>query len=162
MTFEDLVTDAQRVANLLKARKESIAVAESSTGGLISAALLAIPGASSYYYGGGVVYTPRARHRLLDLKREEVRGLRSASEPYALALAERAKTRFKTDWAIAETGATGPGGNYYGDAAGHCCLAVHGPEGAVAQTLETGDSDRLANMLAFARAALEMLERRLG
>ncbi|WP_199554468.1 CinA family protein [Sandaracinobacteroides hominis] len=161
MSFEALVADAEQVAALLKARHQSIAVAESSTGGLISAALLAVPGASSYYYGGGVVYTPRARHRLLDLKREEVRGLRSASEPYALALAERTRTRFKTSWAIGETGASGPSGNPYGDAAGHCCLAVHGPGGAVARTLETGRTDRLGNMYAFAAAAFELLRRQI-
>lgn len=161
MSFEALVTEAAKVGAALKARKQTVAVAESSTGGLISAALLAVPGASAYYLGGGVVYTRRARHRLLDLTREDVAGLRSASEPYALALATRTRTRFKTDWAISETGASGPTGNPYGDAAGHCCLAVHGPDGALATTLETGATDRLANMYAFARAGLELLLQRV-
>jgi PncC family amidohydrolase len=158
MTFDDLVADAHEVAALLVARGQRIAVAESSTGGLVSAALLAVPGASAFYLGGGIVYTPRARHRLLDLKREEVRGLRGATEAYAQVLATRARSRFKASWGLAETGATGPAGNPYGDAAGHCCLAVAGPNALVSQTLETGSADRLGNMLTFSRAALALLK----
>jgi PncC family amidohydrolase len=157
MTFEDLVEDARIVTAALAARRHTVAVAESSTGGLISAALLAVPGASAYFLGGGVVYTPRARHRLMDLKREEVRGLRGASEPYARVLAERAKSRFSVTWGLGETGATGPSGNPYGDAPGHCCYAVAGPSGTVSCTLETGDSDRLQNMLVFSRHILAVL-----
>lgn len=157
MNFEDLVSDARIVAAALVARRQTVAVAESSTGGLVSAALLAIPGASAYFLGGGVVYTPRARHRLMDLKREEVRGLRGASEPYARVLAERAKQRFSVTWGLGETGATGPSGTPYGDAPGHCCYAVAGPSGTVAFTLETGDSDRLQNMLVFSRHVLAAL-----
>ena len=148
---------ARRVAAALMARKQTVAAAESSTGGLISAALLAVPGASAYYLGGGVIYTPRARHRLLDLKREDVRGLKSASEPYAALLAETVRRRFSATWGISETGASGPTGNPYGDAAGHSCYAVAGPA-AMVRTLETGRSDRLENMVTFAMAALLLLE----
>jgi nicotinamide-nucleotide amidase len=154
--MQDVLAAAARVAELLKARRQTVAVAESSSGGLISAALLAVPGASAYYLGGGVVYTRRARHRLLDLTREDVAGLKSASEPYAACLAERTRLRFKTTWGLSETGASGPGGNPYGDAAGHSCLAVSGTA-TVTRTLETGDSDRWRNMCAFSVAALEML-----
>lgn len=157
LTFEDLLADAKAVAALLVARKQSVALAESSSGGLISAALLAVPGASAFYLGGAVVYTPRARHRLLDLTREDVEGLRSASEPYAQALAQRVQSRFKASWGLSETGASGPTGNPYGDAAGHCCLAVAGPRALVSQTLETGQTDRYSNMLGFSRAALSLL-----
>ncbi len=162
LTFDDLLADARDVAALLMARRQTLAVAESSTGGLISAALLAVPGASAFYLGGGVIYTPRARHRLLDLKREEVRGLRGATEAYAIVLAERAQSRFKARWAIGETGATGPSGNPYGDAPGHCCHAVAGPGGTIAATLETGDADRLRNMLLFSRACLRLLHAEIG
>lgn len=148
---------AQRLSILLLARRQTVAVAESSTGGLISAALLAVPGASAYYLGGGVIYTPRARHRLLDLKREDVRGLKSASEPYAAVLAETVRRRFSASWGIGETGATGPRGNPYGDAAGHCCYAVAGQE-TVARTLETGHGNRMANMIEFSIAALALLQ----
>lgn len=154
--MDRLFAQGRIVAAALVARRQTVAVAESSTGGLISAALLAVPGASAYYLGGAVVYTARARHRLLDLKREDVRGLKSASEPYAALLAETVRRRFSADWGIAESGASGPTGNPYGDAAGHSCLAVAGVMAAV-QTLETGRSDRQDNMMVFATAALALL-----
>jgi len=154
--LQDLIAKAQIVADRLKARGETIAVAESSSGGLLSAALLAIPGASAYFLGGAVVYTARARMRLLDLPREAVAGMRSASEPYALLLAQTARERFQATWGLSETGAAGPTGNPYGDSAGHSCLAVSGPI-EQALTLETGDSDRVGNMRAFAAAALDLL-----
>ncbi len=155
-SMEGLFEQARTVAAALVARRQTVAVAESSTGGLISAALLAVPGASAYYLGGGVIYTARARHRLLDLKREDVVGIKSASEPYAMLLAETVRRRFSASWGISETGASGPTGNPYGDAAGHSCFAVAGGA-TLARTLETGSSDRLGNMVAFATAALALL-----
>lgn len=154
--MEGLFEQARTVAAALVARRQTIAVAESSSGGLISAALLAVPGASAYYLGGGVIYTARARHRLLDLRREDVAGIKSASEPYALLLAETVRRRFSATWGISETGASGPTGNPYGDAAGHSCLAIAG-EVTRSRTLETGSADRLGNMIAFATAALALL-----
>ena len=152
---------AEQVAILLKARRETISVAESSTGGLVSAALLAVPGASAYFLGGAVVYTRRARELLMNLPRETVTGMRSASAPYALLLARTASQRFSASWGLAETGAAGPTGNPYGDSAGHSCIAIAGvAEEAI--TLETGKTDRLENMHAFAAAALELLERHLS
>lgn len=156
IAIDGVFAAGREVAALLAARRQTVAIAESSTGGLISAALLAVPGASAYYLGGGVIYTPRARHRLLGLTRDAVHGLKSASEPYAALLAETVRAQFSATWGIGETGATGPTGNPYGDAAGHCCLAVAGPGPAVT-TLETGRSDRLANMADFAIAALALL-----
>jgi len=147
---------AEAVADQLKARGQTLAVAESSSGGLISAALLAVPGASTYFLGGAVVYTGKARMSLLKITREQVAGMRSASEPYALLLAKTARENLGADWGLAETGASGPTGNPYGDAAGHSCLAVSGPM-EMAITLETGSADRAANMEAFARRALELL-----
>ncbi|HEY5009451.1 MAG TPA: CinA family protein [Caulobacteraceae bacterium] len=147
---------AIRLAERLKASEQTVAVAESSAGGLISAALLAVPGASAYFLGGAVVYTGRARMRLLDIPREAVAGMRSASEPYALLLARSVREQFAATWGLSETGAAGPTGNPYGDAAGHSCLAVSGPLER-AMTLETGDGDRGANMFAFAAASLELL-----
>ena len=154
----DLDALASALGDKLKARGETVAVAESSSGGLISAALLAVPGASKYYLGGAVVYTGKARMVLMDLPREAVAGMRSASEPYALLLARTARERFGTTWGLSETGAAGPTGNGYGDAPGHTCIAVAGPVEA-ALTIETGEADRGANMTAFAAAALEMLKR---
>ena len=149
---------AEALGARLKASKQTVAVAESSAGGLISAALLGVPGASAYFLGGAVVYTGKARMQLMDLPREAVAGMRSASEPYALLLARTARERFGATWGLSETGAAGPTGNGYGDAAGHTCLAVSGPV-EFAVTLETGASDRWANMEAFAAAALDLLDR---
>jgi PncC family amidohydrolase len=155
--MRELVTIAGAIATLLKERKETIAVAESSAGGLISAALLAIPGASAYFLGGGVIYTGAARRALLRVPDESVKGIRSSTEAYALVKARSIRELMGTTWGLAETGATGPTGNRYGDAAGHACLAVAGPVER-SQTLETGDGDRERNMEAFAKAALELLQ----
>ncbi len=147
---------ADAVAAALKERRQTLAVAESSSGGLISAALLAVPGASAYFLGGAVVYTAKARMSLLGLPREAVAGMRSASEPYALLLARTVRENFGADWGLSETGAAGPTGNPYGDAAGHTCVALSGLV-EMAFTLETGETDRAANMEAFAAMALKVL-----
>ena len=159
--MKELVTIAEKIATQLIARKQTISVAESSTGGLISAALLSVPGASAYFLGGAVVYTRDARRLLMDIPDDAMKGIRSASEPYAKLLAETARRRFATDWGLSETGATGPTGNRYGDAAGHSCMAVAGAQTTVI-TLETGKSDRQANMHEFAKTALELLLKNLG
>jgi len=155
--MDDLLPLATNIGERLKARKETIAIAESSSGGLLSAVLLAVPGASAYFLGGAVVYTAKARVLLMDIPRDAVAGMRSASEPYALLLARTARERFGATWGLSETGAAGPTGNPYGDAAGHTCLGLSGPiEHAI--TLETASPDRVANMRAFARRALELLQ----
>lgn len=142
---------------LLKERQQTIAAAESSAGGLINATLVAVPGASAFYLGGGVIYTVNARQGLLGLEKQDVAGMRSASEPYAQLLARRVRERLGASWGLSETGASGPTGNRYGDAPGHACIAVSGPMDAVI-TLETGSADREANMWLFARRALALLE----
>ena len=159
--MKELIAIAEQIAARLIERKQTIAIAESSTGGLISAALLSVPGASAYFLGGGVVYTRDARRLLMDISDEAMKGLRSSSEPYAELLAKQVRTRFSTDWGLSETGATGPTGNRYGDAAGHSCMAVSGPQQAVF-TLETGSADRQANMQKFASTALDLLLQNLS
>ncbi|MGB9365918.1 MAG: CinA family protein [Xanthobacteraceae bacterium] len=154
--MKDLVAIAEKAAKLLAERKQTIAIAESSTGGLISAALLAVPGASAYFLGGAVVYTRKSRGVLLDVPDAALEGMRPSTEPYALLMARTAQKNFSSTWALAETGATGPTGNRYGDAAGHSCIAVAGlTEGSM--TLETGIADRQENMHAFTVAALTFL-----
>ena len=152
--MDQLIPIAGEIAARLKDRCETIAVSESSTGGLIAAALLAVPGASAYFLGGAVVYTARARRALLAISDEAMAGMRSASEPYAALAARTVRERHRATWGLAETGATGPSGNRYGDAAGHCCIAIAGPAERVL-TIETGSPDRQANMRAFAAKALE-------
>lgn len=157
----ELTSIATPVAALLKQRKETIAVAESSAGGLICAALLALPGASAYFLGGGVIYTQPARRALLGVGDDGVRGIRSSTEDYAQLKARAIRQLLGATWGLAETGAAGPTGNRYGDAPGHACLAVAGPVER-ALTLETRDADREKNMWAFARAAFLLLEAALS
>jgi PncC family amidohydrolase len=147
---------AERASTLLRQHQATVSVAESSAGGLISAALLAVPGASAYFIGGAVVYTRHSRTALLGITEAQLTGIRPSTEAYALLLARAARERFGTTWTLAETGATGPTGNRYGDAAGHACLALAGAsERAI--TVETGSADRQANMRAFGAAALNLL-----
>lgn len=154
--METLQAAAGELGARLKARGETVAVAESSAGGLIAAALLMQPGASAFFVGGAVVYTQQAREALLGISSAEMAGIRPATEPYALLLARRLRERLGSTWALAETGAAGPSGNRYGDAPGHACLAVSGPVEMV-RTLETASADRLGNMRGFAAAALALL-----
>ncbi len=147
---------AQRAAARLTERGESVAIAESSTGGLIAAALLAVPGASAYFLGGAVVYTLAARKALLGLTAGDMAGMRPSTEAYALLLARRIRDAHGATWGVGETGAAGPTGNRYGDAAGHTCVAIAGPV-EIAVTLETASDDRAANMEAFAARAIEAL-----
>ena len=159
--MRELLSLAEPVAALLRRRKETIAVAESSAGGLISAALLAVPGASDYYIGGAVIYTGKAWYSLRDFNQALLGGFRSATEENALIRARMARDRFGASWGIGETGAAGPSGNRYGDPAGHACLAVSGAT-ELSITVKTGKSDRLENMHLFTAQALRLLEKALA
>ena len=147
---------AEKIAAALTARRETIAIAESAAGGLISAALLAVPGASAYFLGGAVIYTKDARRALLGIEPGDLTGMRPSTEPYAALMARRMRERHGAVWGLGETGAVGPAGNRYGDPAGHACFAIAGPEER-AVTLRTGSADRQANMAAFALRALALL-----
>jgi len=159
--MEELLPIAERIAACLKDRKETLAVAESSAGGLISAALVAQPGASLFYVGGTVVYTIESRRKLLAIADQAVKGIRASTEPYVLLAARAIRERLGTTWGIAESGASGPTGNRYGDPPGHASIAV---SGAVerALTIETGRADRVGNMLVFAEKALGLLADSIG
>ena len=153
----DLTSVSESIGALLKETGQSLAVSESSCGGLISATLVAVPGASAYYVGGSVVYTRTAQQGLLDVPESAMEGIRASSEPYAQLNARTIRERLGVTWAVSETGASGPTGNRYGDSAGHACIAVAGPvEKAI--TVETGDDNREDNMWVFAKAALDLLE----
>jgi PncC family amidohydrolase len=149
--MDHLLPLAQRVGARLKAQKQTIAVAESSSGGLISALLLSVPGASAYFIGGGVIYTARARTALLDVSRDELGDARSASEDYAMVLARAVRRQCGSDWGLSETGAAGPTGR-----AGYTAVAIAGEAMELSLHIETGDADRVKNMYAFAQAALDL------
>lgn len=161
--MQTLLPLAETIGARLKARGETIAIAESSTGGLISAALLSVGGASAYFRGGSVIYTAHARSGFLDISNPLPAPIeRASTEPYATLLADTVRARLDAKWGLGETGATGPTGNRYGDKAGHTCIAVSGPSFSRAITLETGSDDRVANMRAFALKAMELLAEALG
>jgi nicotinamide-nucleotide amidase len=153
----DLNTMAASVGTLLKTAGQTVAVAESACGGLISAALVAVPGASAYYLGGGVIYTQASRHGIMRVPADAYTGMRASTEPYAMLHARAIREQLGATWGIGETGASGPTGNRYGDAAGHACIAISGPVERVI-TVETGVADREANMWTFTKAAMDLLE----
>lgn len=149
------------LAAALTARGETVAVAESSTGGLIAATLLAVPGASAYFVGGSVVYTLASRRELLRITAADVEGLAPLSEPMVRRFAEQARARLDATWGIAELGAAGPTGARYGHPAGTSVLAVTGPV-TRSVTVQTGSADREANMWRFTEAALVLFEQALN
>lgn len=160
--MNDLWAAGERVGALLKDRGESVAVVESSAGGLISAALLRVPGASAYFMGGGVIYTRTSIREIASIDMKQLwreHKIRSSSEPFAQRLADSIRTSHETTWGLAETGAAGPG-NGYGDPAGHSCHAISGASTAV-MTLRTGEEDRGDNMVRFAISALGFFEAHL-
>jgi nicotinamide-nucleotide amidase len=159
--MQDLLPIAARLGALLKERRETLAIAESSTGGLVSAAMLTVAGASVYFLGGAILYTRESRRTLLDIPDSAFANIHSVTEELAKVLARGALKRFDSTWTIAEVGAAGPTGNRYGDPAGHSCIAIAGPLER-STTVETGSSDRIANMRAFSAAALEMLAQGLA
>ena len=165
-SWEEVLRLAAEVGAALTQRKETVAIAESSAGGLIAAALLAVPGASAYFRGGGVVYTLDAKSRLLGSTREEMSEPRAATEAHAVILARAARRQLDATWGIGATGASGPTGNRYGDPPGHACVGVAGPDGRErARTVRTGvgagEGERVQNMYAFALAALGVLKEAL-
>ena len=159
--MEALLPQAERIAALLKARKETVAIAESSTGGLLAAALLAVPGASAYFKGGAVLYTRKALYQLLNVGEDVARDQSPSSEGYALLKAQLVRVHLEATWALSETGVAGPTGNKYGYPPGHSCIAVSGPVERT-KTIETGASDRVRNMYAFATEALTLFEEALS
>ena len=159
----ELSQSARAVARLLAEREETLAVAESSAGGLISASLLSVPGASAFYVGGAVIYTLAASKALLAAAVEMPPNIRDASDPFARYLAQAIALRLGASWGLAETGATGPAANRYGDPPGHAWVAVNGDKGQDQDSLHvlTGSDDRQANMVAFATAAVALLQQKL-
>lgn len=160
-SMSNLSALANEVGQLLKDRGQTVSVAESSSGGLLSAALLAVPGASAYFRGGAVAYTGDAKMRYLHLTHEAISSPRAATPEHALVLARGARALLDATWGIGETGAAGPTGNRYGDPPGHTAIGVAGPV-ELSRVVRTEMSDRQHNMEAFAVAALELLREALG
>ncbi|MDB5810767.1 MAG: putative competence-damaged protein CinA like protein [Betaproteobacteria bacterium] len=158
--MRELMPYAEKAGALLKTRKQTVAVAESSAGGLIAAALLAVPGASAYFVGGAVLYTRISWRALRQFRDEQFEGTTPATEINAQLRARIIRVEFGADWGIGETGAAGPTGGRYGNPAGLACIAIAGDVERAA-TVQTGSSDRFANMHAFAAGALQLLAQSL-
>lgn len=157
MNFAELAVLGAEVGDLLKARGEKVAVIDGATGGLVSAALVSVPGATRFFASGGVVYSLRGRDLLLDLPREELATMRSVTESYALLQAGRFRERLGVAWGLAETGSAGPNMHPFGVESGASAIAVVGPGVERSVTLRTGLDDRISNMFAFAHGALCLL-----
>lgn len=155
--LRELHPQALRIAGLLRARGEKLAVADGATGGLIAASLLTVPGALDFLVGGGIIYSLRARDVLLALPRAAYRGMRGASADYALLQARAIAARFGTAWGLAESGSAGGSAHPSGAPAGRSVAALAGPGVAETRLIETGSDDRIANMGAFTRNALDLL-----
>ncbi|MFN4019329.1 MAG: CinA family protein [Erythrobacter sp.] len=156
--LHELAPQALRIAQRLRARGERLAVADGATGGLIAATLLTVPGAIDFFVGGGVVYSLRARDVLFALPREAYKGMRGATEDYALLQARAIRDNFGAEWGLAESGSVGGSSHPSGAPAGRSVAALAAPGGERTRLIETGSDDRIANMAAFARNALALLE----
>jgi PncC family amidohydrolase len=155
--LDKLALIAAPAAALLVERRQTIAVADGATGGLIMAGLLTVPGATRFCLGGGTIYSFKARDLLLGLSRKDLSGMESVTEPYALLQAAAIRDRFGADWGIAESGSAGPAIHPRGAPIGRSCIAVAGPGVHAATTYESGSGDRIHNMGAFALEALRFL-----
>ena len=144
---------AKDIAPILTGNNETLSVAESSAGGLISACLLSIPGASSFFVGGSVLYSYKIRRELVGMGKEEHRIYGGSTPELILEMAQRFRNRIGTDWVIGEGGAAGPSKSPYGHNAGYTALAIAGPISRT-KSIETGKSDRIENMSEFATALL--------
>ena len=148
------------IAEKLKSKGQTISVSESSTGGLVSAALLSVPGASAYFKGGSVIYTLASRRIFLGLSKSDIEGLEPMTEKMAIKFADKTRAVLDSDWAIAELGIAGPTGSPYGIGPGNSVVAIAGPENSSIK-IETGVSDREKNMQAFTEQALQLLNETL-
>ena len=153
--MEELPDILLKISRILTKRKETVSVTETSTGGLISAGLLSVPGASSYFVGGVIPYARSVRGDLLNITKDKVVGLSPMSEEMAMSFAQNTKQKMQTDWAIAELGIAGPRGSVYGFEPGSCVVGISGPRSS-STFIRTGKDRRHENMALFRNSALAL------
>jgi nicotinamide-nucleotide amidase len=150
------------VLELLRERGQTLAVAESCTGGGIGAALAAVPGASDVFLGGVIAYANAVKQELLGVPAEALAAHGAVSDPVAIAMAEGACRTTRADWAIAVTGIAGPGGGSTEKPVGLVHIAVAGPDGTSSEGVRFGSSrGRHWIQTLTAGEALDRLRRRL-
>jgi len=149
-------TLASVVGKLLKARGQTLATAESCTGGLIGQEITAVPGASSYYVGGVVAYANEAKTAALGVPEPLIAEHGAVSEPVAAAMAAGCRLRLGADWAVSVTGIAGPTGGTEEKPVGLVHIGVAGPGGAAAHRHVLPGSRELVRLRAC-RTALNLL-----
>ena len=123
---------ATTIIETLKARGETVSVAESLTGGGLGHALTQVPGASQVFLGGIIAYTADVKVHFLGVPRATIDQFTVVSEEVAVAMADGAREKIGTTWAISTTGIAGPG-DYMGVREGTVWIAISGP---INQTLQ--------------------------
>ncbi|MEE4545490.1 CinA family protein [Streptomyces sp. V4-01] len=151
---------AREVLGLLEARGWTLAVAESLTGGLVAAELVAVPGASNAFRGSVTAYATELKHRLLGVDADLLAARGAVDPQVARQMAEGVRNRLGADWGVSTTGVAGPDPQD-GIPAGTVFVAVAGPDGTRESALRlTGD--RTAIRTASVTAVLELLAGELG
>jgi nicotinamide-nucleotide amidase len=157
---EEDVGLAEVVGRMLQARGERLALAESCTGGLIGHRCVSVAGSSHWLERGFITYSNDAKREMLAVRSETLRAHGAVSEETASEMARGARSAAGTDWAIAVTGISGPGGGSPEKPVGTTCIAIDGPTGNRTRTLRFG-RDRNSNRSWAAAIALDMLRRQL-
>ncbi|MBI5257109.1 MAG: CinA family protein [Burkholderiales bacterium] len=145
-----------RLADLLRARGQHLATAESCTGGLIAAACTDLAGSSDWFERGFVSYSNAAKTELLGVPAALIEAHGAVSEPVARAMAAGARARSQAEWAVAVTGVAGPGGGTAAKPVGLVWLAWAGPDGVEAECHRFA-GDRAAVRQATVACALQGL-----
>ncbi|KAF2115543.1 competence/damage-inducible protein-like protein cinA [Lophiotrema nucula] len=156
---EPLREIVQEVATLLKERKETISVAETAAGGLISATLLSFPGASGYYKGGLTLYTLESRIAFAGWTEANKVGYKGPTPDIVAGLADHTRKTLGSTYTVSESGTAGPaGGTTKNRTPGYVALAVSSEKGTTTREVDTGKgTDREANMVAFAVEGLKLV-----
>ncbi|MCB1101553.1 MAG: CinA family nicotinamide mononucleotide deamidase-related protein [Kiritimatiellae bacterium] len=165
LTVRELValshdTVASVVADLLTGSGQTLAVAESCTGGGLGEQLTALPGSSRFFVGGVIAYANAVKESLLDVPAELLADQGAVSGPVAAAMAVGVRTRLGADWGVSITGVAGPGGGTDDKPVGLVYIGVAGPEGSVVREIRFGGSRSSIRNFAM-RAALNLLREHL-
>lgn len=152
------------IADILKRRKETVSVSEAACGGLLSAYLVSVPGASEWFHGGTLVYSLKSRLKLSGWSEEDILNYTGPSEKVVLRLARNLRMDLGSTYVLSETGIAGPvlqlqdkeGKSIYSNEdIGTVFLGIAYPGGEVSTFKKTTSSDRSFNMQEFAKAGLE-------
>ncbi len=146
-------------AQRLIERQQTVAVAESCTGGLLGAELTRQAGSSAYFKGGILAYCNELKASLLDVPQKVLQQHGAVSAECAAAMAEGARKKTQADWALSVTGIAGPGGATPDKPVGLVYLGLSGPRTTTRRCLFQGDRDQVRQQ--SVQAALQLLREAL-